>query len=97
MTKHSAQFQISSIKDVAGVAGTRSETANAIPPPKMAKNKNQKQVAHLHILRKQINQTKAVRGVAGTRFRTDGRTYGRTDAHTDGRGSFLEHPSAYVE
>ena len=43
---HSAKFQINLIKDVAGVAGTRSESARAITPRKMAKtkiNKNSKE------------------------------------------------------
>ena len=48
MVKHSAKFQINSIKDVAGVMGTRSESARVITP-----NKNQKPHAHLHIIRKQ--------------------------------------------
>ena len=39
MAKHSARFQINLIKDVAGVAGARSESARAITPSKMAKTK----------------------------------------------------------
>ena len=39
MAKHSAKFQIKSIKDVAGVAGTRLESARAVTPPKMAETK----------------------------------------------------------
>ena len=39
MAKHSVKFQINSIKDVAGVAGTRSEMARTITLPKMAKTK----------------------------------------------------------
>ena len=39
MAKHSAKIQINSIKDVAGVAGKRSDSATAITPPKMAKTK----------------------------------------------------------
>ena len=47
MTKHSAKFQVNSIKDVAGVAGTRYESAGAITLSKMAETKNQK---HLHTI-----------------------------------------------
>ena len=36
MIKHSATFQVNSIKDVAGVAGTRVESARAITSSKMA-------------------------------------------------------------
>ena len=36
MIKHSAKFQVNSIKDVAGVAGTRVESARAITSSKMA-------------------------------------------------------------
>ena len=39
MAKHSAKFQINSIKDVARVGGTRSESARAITQPKKAKTK----------------------------------------------------------
>ena len=46
MVKHSAKFQINWIKDVAGVAGTRLESARAITPPKMAKIKK-----YVHIFR----------------------------------------------
>ena len=85
MGKHSAKFQINLIKDVAGVAGTRSESARAITPPKMAKTRIKAQ-AHLHIIGKQytkfqINLTKDAGGVVETIFRTDRRMDGWTD-HT---------------
>ena len=96
MMKHSAKFQVNSIKDVAGIAGTRYESARAITLSVMAKTKNQKPHAHIHMIRKQsikfqISLMKDVRGVAGTRLdgQNDGWTDGRMDVHTDGRGSFL--------
>ena len=46
MANHSAKFQINSIKDAAGVAGTRSESERAITTSKMAKTKIKK---HIHI------------------------------------------------
>ena len=46
MMKHSAKFQVSSIKDVAGVAGTRYESARAITLSKMAETKIGN---HMHI------------------------------------------------
>ena len=46
MARHSAKFQINPIKDVAGVAGTRSESARAITPSEMAKTKIKN---HMHI------------------------------------------------
>ena len=76
MAKNSAKFKIKLIKDVAGVAGTRSVSKdhNSIKNGQTKIKKN----AHLHIIRKQstkfhVNLTKDVGGVAGTRFRTDGR------------------------
>ena len=39
MASHSGKFEINSIKDVAEVAGTRSESARAIIPSKMAPKK----------------------------------------------------------
>ena len=39
MASHSGKFEINLIKDVAGVAGTRSESARAIIPSKMATKK----------------------------------------------------------
>ena len=81
MAKHSAKFQINSIKDVAGVSKGHNST-------KMADTKIKN---HVHILiRKQstkfkVNPTKDVE-VAGTRSRrTEGRTDGRTDGRTHGR------------
>ena len=92
MTKHSAKFQISSIKDVAESAGTRYESARAITLSKMAETKFQKPHAHLHMIRRQsiefqISPMKDVRAVAGTRWdgRKDGRNDGRTDRRTRGR------------
>ena len=90
LLKYSAKFQINLIKDVAGVAGTRYESARAITPPKNGQNKNKKPHAHIHITRKQsikfqINITKDVGGVVGARFRMDR----RTDAHRDGQRSLL--------
>ena len=41
MTKHSAKFQVNWIKDVAGVAGTRYESARAITSSEMAKTKSE--------------------------------------------------------
>ena len=79
------------------------ESARAITPPKM--NKNQKPHAYLHIIRKQytkfqINPTKDVEGVAGTRFRMEGRKDGR---RKDGcmhiqadEDHFYSPPSAYI-
>ena len=95
MMEHSAKFQVSSIKDVAGVAGAKYESARAITSSKMAETKNQKPHAHLNMIRRQyikfqISPMKDVRGVAGTGLG------GRTDAHTDERGSFLYSLSAYV-
>ena len=52
MTKHSAKFQVNSIKDVTGVAGTRYGSARAITLSKMAETKNQKPHAHLHMIRR---------------------------------------------
>ena len=74
MMKHSAQFQVNLIQDVAGVTGTRSKSARAVTPLKMAETKIKKPHAHLHIVRIQsvkfqINPMKDVGGVAGTRFR----------------------------
>ena len=46
MARHFAKFQINPIKDVAGVAGTGSESARAITPSKMAKTKIKN---HMHI------------------------------------------------
>ena len=83
---HSAKFQVNSIKDVAGVAGTRYESARDVTSSKMAETKNKKKHAHLHMIRRQsiefrIGPMKDVRGVAGTRLdgRNDGRTHTRTD------------------
>ena len=45
MVEHSAKFPINSIKDVAGVGGTRLESARAITPPKTAKTKI---INHMH-------------------------------------------------
>ena len=80
MVKHFAKFQIDSIKDVAGVAGTRSESAMAITPPKMAKP-----CAHIHIIRKQSTkfQINLKKGVGGVNI-SDGWKNRRADAHTDG-------------
>ena len=39
MVKHSAYIQIISIKDVAGVAGTRSKSTRTITPSTMAEKK----------------------------------------------------------
>ena len=44
--KHSAKFQVNSIKDVAGVAGIRYESAWAITSSKMAETKIRN---HMHI------------------------------------------------
>ena len=46
MTKHSAKFQVSLIKDVAGFAGTMYESAKAITSSKMAETKIRN---HMHI------------------------------------------------
>ena len=46
MMKHSAKFQVNLIKDVAEVAGTRSESARAVTPSKMAETKIKN---HMHI------------------------------------------------
>ena len=46
MMKHSTKFQVSSIKDVAGVAGTRYESARAITLSEMAETKIRN---HMHI------------------------------------------------
>ena len=46
MMKHSAKFQANSIKDGAGVAGTRFEFARAITSSKMAETKIRH---HMHI------------------------------------------------
>ena len=83
MMKHSAKFQVSLVKDVAGVAGSRYESASAITLSKIGRNKNQEPHAHLHILRRQsikfqINPMKDVR-VAG--IRSDG----QKDRQNDGR------------
>ena len=61
------------------------------------RQKQKKTHAHLDIIIKQatkfqISPTKDVGEVAGKRFRTEG----RTDTYTDGQGSFLLSPSAYV-
>ena len=90
MANHSAKFQInSSIRDVAGVVGTRSESARAITPSKMAKNKKQKAHAHLDIIRNYLQNFKLfqenMKEELGTRFRTDGRMDRRTDGCTDGQ------------
>ena len=44
--KHSAQFQVNLIQDVAGVAGTRFKSARAITPLKMGETKIKN---HMHI------------------------------------------------
>ena len=49
LAKHFAEFQIDSIKDVAGVAGRRLESARAITPPKIAETKIKKTHAHTEI------------------------------------------------
>ena len=72
MMKHSAKFQVNLIKDVAGVAGTRYESARAITLSKMAETKNQEPHAYLHMIRSQsikfqISRMKVMRGVVGTR------------------------------
>ena len=41
MMKHSSKFQVNSIKDTEGVAGTRYESARAITLSKMAKQKSE--------------------------------------------------------
>ena len=46
LAKHPAKVQINSIKDVAGVARTRLESARAITPSKMAETKIEN---HVHI------------------------------------------------
>ena len=76
--KHSAKFQVNSIKDVAGVVGTRYESARSITPSKNGRNKNQKQHAHLHMIVRQsikfqISQMKDVRGIEETR--SDGQSH----------------------
>ena len=100
--KHSAKFQVNSIKDVAGVAGTRYESARAITSSKNAETKNQKPHAHLHMIRRksikfQICPMKDIRGVEGTRSegqkgrRNEGQTDGRMHTGTD-RGHFYSLP-----
>ena len=82
---------------MAGVAGTKSKSARAITPQKMAEKKTR---AHLHIITNQptkfqINPIKDVGGVAGPRFRTDIRTDGRKDGRTHNRtveGRFYSPP-----
>ena len=88
MTNDSAKFQVNSTKDVAGVAGTRYESARAITSSKMAETKNQKPHVHLHMIRRQsiqfqISLMEDVRGVVGTR--SDGRKDARNDGQTTGR------------
>ena len=94
MTNHSLKFQVNSIKDVAGVAGTRYESARAITSSKMAETKNQKPHVHLHMIRRQsiqfqVSLMKDVRGVAGTRSdgwkdaRNGGQTNERTHTQTN--------------
>ena len=75
MMKHSAKFQVNSIKDLAGVARTSFESASAVTLSKMAETKIKKTPAHLHFIRRQtvkfhISQMKDVRGVVG--IRSDG-------------------------
>ena len=45
LMRHSAKFQVNSIKDVAGDAGTRSESARALTPSKMGETNIEK---HMH-------------------------------------------------
>ena len=91
MIEHSAKFPVNSIKDVAGVAGTRYESARAITFVKNGRNKNQKPYAHLHMIRRQsikfqINPMKDINRSCGDKI---GRTDERTDVHMDRQGSFL--------
>ena len=83
------------------VVGTWLESARAITPSKMAKNKNIKTYAHLHIIRKhsaklQINPIKDVEGVARKRILTNGRIERQMDTHMDGQGPILWSPSKCV-
>ena len=98
MVKHSAKFQINSIKDVAGVAGTRSESARAITPPKDGQNKNQYAHAHLHIIRKQPTIFKLIRQKMWELRRKDFRwKEGWTEMHTwTDQGHFYRPPFSSI-
>ena len=82
MMKYLAKFQINSSKDVAGVAGTRYESAKGHNVVNNGQNKNQKPHIYLVLMRRQsiklqISPMKDVRRVAGTR--SDGQNDGRKD------------------
>ena len=86
MMKHSAEFQVNLIKDVAGVAGTRYELARTITSSKMVKTKirNQKSHAHLHMIRRQSKkfQISPIKDIRSCGTRSDGRKDGQTDRRT---------------
>ena len=82
MMKHSAKFQVNSIKHTCGRScRDKVQVSKGHNFFKNGQNKNQKPYAHLHMIRQsikfQISPMKDVRGVAGTR--SDGRKEGRTE------------------
>ena len=97
--RKSTKFQMNPMKDVGGVAETRSwlakfKSAWAITPS----NKNSKTTCTSSYHKKKSyisseSDERCRRGcgdkISRTEGRTDGRTDGRNNAHTDGRGSFL--------
>ena len=106
MMIYSGKFQVNSIKAVAGVVGTRYESARAITSSKMAKQKSETTCTFSYdkkVIYKISNQSDERRKrscgdkIGRTEGRTDRRTDRRTDGHTHGRMRVIAIvPSAYV-
>ena len=93
--KHSTKFLVSSIKDVAGVAGTKYESARAIKWPKQKSEATcTSSYDKKAIYKIQISPMKDVRGVSGARSdgRKDEQNVGRTHTRTDEVHFYSPHP-----
>ena len=101
MMKHSANFQVTSIKDVAGVAGNRYKSARAVTSSKIAEIKSEttctssydKKAIYKISYQSDERRERELRG----QDRTDGMTNGMTDGRTHDRKRVISiAPSAYV-
>ena len=88
------KFQMNPMKDVGGVAETRSwlakfKSAWAINPSKIVESKFSKTICTSSYHRKKVYKISGESDERCRRSCGDGRTDGQNNAHTDGLGSFL--------